>query len=211
MIVLKYVRLGNARFVSHIDVLRQMSRILRRAGITVKFSQGFNPHSLVYFSPPAALGIGSLAEYVAIDTDMSGEDVFARYNASVPEDMRATEWFAMAKNPNLAGRITAADYIFPVEGGLELGDEFVVEYNKKGEDIKENVRSRIYATGVSAEGKLTMKLAAGNTTLRADRVFAALKDRTEDEAGLPDTLKTAQYVTENGEFVNVDEWLKSMV
>ena len=48
-------------------------------------------------------------------------------------------------------------------------------------------------------------------TFRADRVFAALKDRTEDEAGLPDTLKTAQSVTENGEFVNVDEWLKSMV
>ena len=120
MIVLKYVRLGNARFVSHIDVLRQMSRILRRAGITVKFSQGFNPHSLVYFSPPAALGIGSLAEYVAIDTDMSGEDVFARYNDSVPKDMRATEWFSMAKNPNLAGRITAADYIFPVEGGFKV-------------------------------------------------------------------------------------------
>ena len=101
MKVLKYLRLGNARFVSHIDVLRQAARILRRAEIPVKYSKGFNPHALVFFSPPCSVGVGSLAEYVAIDTDMPAEEVMERYNAAVGADMRAVKSFDVAGNVTL--------------------------------------------------------------------------------------------------------------
>lgn len=56
MIVLRYSRSGAARFVSHIDVLRQFSRIMRRAGVPVAYSNGFNPHALLFFSPPTPVG-----------------------------------------------------------------------------------------------------------------------------------------------------------
>ncbi len=66
MLTLKYCKAGSACFISHIDLLRHVSRILRRAGITVNYSQGFNPHALVYFSPPLGVGVSSVAEYLTI-------------------------------------------------------------------------------------------------------------------------------------------------
>lgn len=209
MTVLKYVRVAEAALLSHIDVLRQMGRILRRAGIPVKFSQGFNPHSLVFFSPPSVLGVSSLAEYVAIDTDMPAEEVFARYNASVGDNMRATEYFEVAKNPNLAGRIVAADYIFPFAAkDVRIGDTFTVEYEKKGEKVREDVRGKIYGVSSDADGRLVMRLAAGNVTLRPDRVFRTLKESVQSCGALTDTVKTAQYAACEGGFVDVDDLLR---
>ena len=52
MIVLRYSRLGTRRFISHIDVLREFGRIVRRADIPVGYSGGFNPHALLFFAPP---------------------------------------------------------------------------------------------------------------------------------------------------------------
>lgn len=209
MTVLKYVRVAEAALLSHIDVLRQMGRILRRAGIPVKFSQGFNPHSLVFFSPPSVLGVSSLAEYVAIDTDMPAEEVFARYNASVGDNMRATEHFETDKNPNLAGRIAAADYIFPFAAkDVRIGDTFTVEYEKKGEKVREDVRGKIYGVSSDADGRLVMRLAAGNVTLRPDRVFRTLKESVQSCGALTDTVKTAQYAACEGGFVDVDDLLR---
>lgn len=194
MIVLKYSRLGAAEFVSHIDVLRQTSRILRRAEIPVRFSQGFNPHALVFFSPPTPVGVASEAEYVAVDTSLSAGETLARYNASVTGDMRASAAFDLVSNPNLAGRITAADYVFPfvytpdvLEGGLTL------EYDKKGVKVTENAAEKVFSV-FCADGKLGLRMAAGNVTLRADRVFAALRNKLGADAALTDTVKTAQYV-----------------
>lgn len=209
MTVLKYVRIAEAALLSHIDVLRQMGRILRRAGIPVKFSQGFNPHSLVFFSPPAVLGVSSLAEYVAIDTDMPAEEVFGRYNAAVNDNMRATEYFEVAKNPNLAGRIAAADYIFPFAAkDVRIGDTFTVEYEKKGEKVREDVRGKIYGVSSASDGRLVMRLAAGNVTLRPDRVFRTLKESVQSCGALTDTVKTAQYAACEGGFVDVDDLLR---
>lgn len=209
MTVLKYVRVAEAALLSHIDVLRQMGRILRRAGIPVKFSQGFNPHSLVFFSPPSVLGVSSLAEYVAIDTDMPAEEVFARYNASVGDNMRATEHFETDKNPNLAGRIVAADYVFPFAAdAVTEGAPFTVEYEKKGETVREDVAGKIYGVSSASDGRLVMRLAAGNVTLRPDRVFRTLKESVQSCGALTDTVKTAQYAACEGGFVDVDDLLR---
>ena len=103
MVVLKHVKRDSACFISHIDMLRHVSRILRRAGIPVKFSQGFNPHALVFFSPPLAVGVSSDSEYLAIDTDMPKDEVMERYNRAVPYTISAEKAFACEKNPNLQG------------------------------------------------------------------------------------------------------------
>ena len=75
MITLKYRKSGNAVFISHIDTLRGMVRAIRRAEINMAYSKGFNPHMLLFFSPPLALGVNSEAEYVTADcTGMTAEE-----------------------------------------------------------------------------------------------------------------------------------------
>ncbi len=207
MIVLKYQKTGSVCFISHIDLLRHMERVLRRGQIEVKFSQGFNPHPLMFFSPPLSLGVSSRAEYLSIDSDMDENDVLARYNASVPDTLKASKAFKCEKNPNLQAKVVWADYVFPTEyRDLKL-DDFEIEYVKKGESVKENVANKIYGT-FNIDGKLGLRLASGNSNLRPDRVLPKLNELLGTDMRLLDVVKVAQYVDDNGTLVDVDGFLQ---
>ena len=56
MLVVKYTKLYPLSAISHIDLLKVFQRIIRRAKVKVAYSQGFNPHMKIYFSPPVPLG-----------------------------------------------------------------------------------------------------------------------------------------------------------
>ena len=55
------------RFTGHLDLMRTMQRALRRSGLPVRYSQGFNPH--MKYSLASALGVGvvSYAEFVELE------------------------------------------------------------------------------------------------------------------------------------------------
>lgn len=207
MITLKYQKKDEARFISHIDLLRHVSRILLRAEIPVRRSNGFNPHSLVFFSPPLCLGATSLAEYLVIDTPMSAGEAMTRFNASAQKGLWAVEAFECEKNPNLQARIEAADYIYPYPyRDLDLS-HLTVEYVKKGETVKEDVSGKLFGT-FCADGKLGVKMATGGNNLRPDRLLGALADIYGAGASVTDVVKIAQYERVDGEFVDVDNILR---
>ncbi|MBN1654488.1 MAG: TIGR03960 family B12-binding radical SAM protein [Deltaproteobacteria bacterium] len=63
---LGYRKLGRAAFASHLDMIRLLSRICRRADLPLCYSQGFHPKALMTFGPALSLGVYSLSEYVDI-------------------------------------------------------------------------------------------------------------------------------------------------
>jgi len=63
-----YRRLGEARFLGHLELLQLVFRGIKRAGLPVLFSKGFNPSPRVSFSPALAVGMESLAEYFIVET-----------------------------------------------------------------------------------------------------------------------------------------------
>ena len=185
-----------------------MSRILRRAVVPVKHSQGFNPHALIFFSPPTVLGVNSYAEYVAIDTDMKGEEVFTRYNNSVPEGLKAIEWFECAKNPNIQGKSVSADYVFDVDYfDVELSGGLTVTYKKKEDFVTEDISGKIFGT-FNADGRLGVRLASGNNNLRADRLATALNEKYGKDIKVTTIAKLCQYVLVDGVEKSVDEYLR---
>lgn len=211
MIVLKYSKTGSACFISHIDLLRHVSRILRRADIKVNYSNGFHPHALVYFSPPLGVGVSSISEYLAIDTDMGEKDVFERYNASVPETMRATEVFTCAKNPNLQGKAVCADYIFDTPyADIDLSRGFEISYDKKGQTVREDVADKIFSV-FDADGKLGLRLALGNITLRPDRIIPRLNEILGADISVTDVRKVKLYADINGKLMSADDYIQSAV
>ena len=133
----------------------------------------------------------------------------ARFNAAVVGDMRADAAFRTAKNPNLAGRIAAADYVFPFPAGAyDFAEGLTLDYMKKGERVTENAANRIFAAG-EREGKMLLTLAAGNVTLRPDRVFDALKRELGGAAEVFDVVKTEQYIGREGVLVPVPDALRA--
>jgi len=55
--VVFYSKTGPARFLSHLDTIRQLQRALRRAGVHPAFSSGFHPKMLITYAPALPLGM----------------------------------------------------------------------------------------------------------------------------------------------------------
>lgn len=65
---LYFARSGPLRFIGHLDFLKSLPRLFRRAKIEVAYSRGFNPVPRMSLGPALALGIAS--EQDALDVDV---------------------------------------------------------------------------------------------------------------------------------------------
>ena len=48
---LRYEKLGALAYISHLDLLRTMTKALLRAGLPLYYSEGFSPHPKLAFAP----------------------------------------------------------------------------------------------------------------------------------------------------------------
>ena len=80
-------RRWEARFLSHLDVMRAISRALRRTGLPIYYSEGFNPKPKVsYLTPPLSVGHTSECERVRflLMESIETEKVTAAFKESLP-------------------------------------------------------------------------------------------------------------------------------
>ncbi len=68
-----FEKMGNAVWISHLDLMRLFQRAFRRAGLPLTHSQGFNPRPSVSIALPLSVGIESECEL--LDFDLEGEAV----------------------------------------------------------------------------------------------------------------------------------------
>jgi radical SAM family uncharacterized protein/radical SAM-linked protein len=86
---LSYAKLGPARFFGHLELVNIFLRALRRAGIPVKFSEGFHPKPKVAFDNPLPTGMESEAErmVVTVASEVAPAALLRRLNAELPEGL----------------------------------------------------------------------------------------------------------------------------
>lgn len=58
----RFKKQGSARFISHLDLQRFIQRVLKRTGLPIWHTEGFNPHPYVTFALPLSLGQVGLLE-----------------------------------------------------------------------------------------------------------------------------------------------------
>jgi len=87
---LRFSKTGDMRFLSHHDLMRLLERLLRRASLPFRSTEGFNPKAKITFASALSLGIIGHEEVVEIelDGDHTAEDVIAALTPLVPEDFR---------------------------------------------------------------------------------------------------------------------------
>ncbi|MDE6613331.1 MAG: TIGR03936 family radical SAM-associated protein, partial [Clostridia bacterium] len=109
MIAFKYTKTDGAEYLSHLDLLRHIDRSLKRAGLKVKTSEGFNPHPKIFMNSPLGLGIKSVAEYCAVDCAFT-KDFKDLFNASSPSGVKCIDFKEIPENPNYAHTIKSCLY-----------------------------------------------------------------------------------------------------
>lgn len=64
-----YAKYGDAKYVSHLDLIRLFTRAFKRAGIQLTYSEGFNPHPKMAIGLPLSVGVTSECEYLDAETE----------------------------------------------------------------------------------------------------------------------------------------------
>jgi len=103
---------GDLRFLSHHDSLRLFERALVRAGLPVRYSEGFNPRPRLSIVLPRPVGVASQDELVVVQltTEVDPADAMSRLSRQVPDGLTVLA----------AELITADDKRIPREAHYEL-------------------------------------------------------------------------------------------
>ena len=101
------------RHIGHLDIQLSVQRGLRRSGLPVAYSNGFNPHILITFA--SALSTGACGKREIMDVtmaeDVSEEEFLTRMNQAMPPEMQLSEARAVdQKHPALMASLRAAEY-----------------------------------------------------------------------------------------------------
>ena len=199
---LKFKKVGDLQYISHLDLQRTFNRVIKRSGIPVWYTQGFNPHMKLVFSSPLSIGSESVCEY--LDLSMQGEiscaEIMERLNRELTHELCIVDAYVAERK---FADIAWADYtceIFCEGASAELAAASekllstsplnMIKTTKSGE--KEiDIVSLIKKVNVSyddARGVLVMKarLSATSTNfLNPEMLISALKRELQILSGDP--------------------------
>ena len=95
---LKFHKIGKLKFISHLDLCRTLKGAIGRAGVPIKYSEGFNPHPKMVFALPLPVGAESVCEYLDITlTEPCDEKQLMRdINAQLTKELQITAIYEKA-------------------------------------------------------------------------------------------------------------------
>lgn len=84
-----FKKIGNIRYISHLDLQRTMIRILLRSGLDIAFSEGYNPRPKLAFAVPLSIYQESECEILdfKLNKDTSAETVEEKLRPFMPKGL----------------------------------------------------------------------------------------------------------------------------
>ncbi len=188
---------GAAAYISHLDLMKALQRSFVRAGLPVRYSQGFNPHIEMSIVVPLSTGYETRCDLCDLDLicDDLPENFVEDLNAVMPRGMRVL-CAGPADRP--VREITHCSYEILLPAGdiaaMAALFEQPVLLEKRSKRGRREVDLRDYITSLNfeAQGDKTLcrcVLSAGNDPLNPMYLTQALKN-----AGLVEADATAHYV-----------------
>ena len=129
--LLGFYKKGNMRFISHLDLQRLFKRCIKRAGIEVAYSNGFNPHEKINIVHPLSLGFETDLDYFEIDTQKPyPEDrLVENMNLALPEGIRfafCREIPHSSRNSSSIAECSLYEAVLPSSQNLNI-DGFIIQ------------------------------------------------------------------------------------
>ena len=106
------------RHIGHLDIQRSMQRALRRSGLPVSYSKGFNPHILLTFASALSTGAAGRREImdVTLEREVTPEEFLSAMNGAMPPDMQLSSARALPdQHIALMAQVQAADYTLTLD------------------------------------------------------------------------------------------------
>ncbi len=106
---------GCLAFISHLDFNHSFIRILKRAGLPLRYSEGYNPRPKIVFGLPLSVGMEGENEIVDIGLteELSCDEVKTRLANAIPDEMIIKDVFIPE---NKVKNIRFAEYTVKFDG-----------------------------------------------------------------------------------------------
>ena len=218
----QYAKDGRLAYLSHLEVLTTIERIIRRAGLPYAVTQGFSPHMRAAFGPALGCGTAGLLEYVDIllVTFVEPEEALVRLQAAaMPGLMLQRAWYVSVREPSLAVYLNAFAYTVDImlEGDASA---FIVAYEKVRERGRIEVTRKKKGTRAyilddmlleeplleTREDGLTISLKVRNGehgTMRPEILIDAVRAEMDGDFTVCHIIRTGTYHEENGVFTTL--------
>lgn len=194
---LVYERTGRAVWISHLDMMRMLQRAMNRAGVPIRYSEGFNPHALVSILMPLSVGTESLCQMVDIrvkeDVDLSA--LPQRLTAVMPEGIRFRKAYENgAKAAQLKWLRVEGVWEYDANNAAEAeavcrelfsGPVSVMRRTKRGEgllELNEHIRELSFCAEAEGRMRVCALVSAADPVVNPDLIAAAVRQHRPDFA-----------------------------
>ena len=112
-----FEKVGPVALLGHLDLVRELPRILRRCDISMEYTQGFHPKPDMVFAPALSLGVMSVDEFVEIRLaahydEARLEELTREMTALSPKGLRFKSAVRLDKiDPPLSKVVSGATYV----------------------------------------------------------------------------------------------------
>ncbi len=212
-----FEKTGMAKFISHLDTVRCVTRAMKRANVPIWFTEGFNPHAFMSFAMPLSLGFESYCETVdfRLTEEVDFDELAERLNNALPVDITVKKIAIPEMQPN---EIRWAEYkiifnnpdqalVDTIEEKLSANEILVLKKAKQGRKKVEkevNIKEHIKSFELTNDnGKLILKtVISSGTSININPMLligALVKDTSTDEQDV-DIIKIQSYSENMEEF-----------
>ena len=157
----KFIKRGSLQYISHLDLVRTMHKVIVRAKLPLWYTEGFNPKPKMIFAAPLSIGTESECEFMDLRMNeyIDPAEAMARINANMTSEMQITEaYYPDSKFTDLkwmSYRISITPTSLD-DATVDFCNEMLsldsIEVLKKNSDKTINIRPLIKSTVAVREG-----------------------------------------------------------
>ncbi len=221
--LLEFQKTDTVRHLGQLDLQRTMQRALRRSGLPVRYSSGFNPHIVMSFASALSTGIPGDAELldVSLSGDTTAGECLSRMNQVLPPTLPVKHVRLVDDRfPKLGGALAQAEYRIHLydEVGRKLADavpgflaqtQIMAIRKSKRQETRVDIRPMIHELRVLAAQEgcvLTARVSfVEEATLKPELLMQALSEYAGVEMPKHDIRRTRLYGLKGGQVVPLIE------
>ena len=185
---LTFSKLGRARLLGHHDLMKLITRALRRSGVQFIYRQGFNPRPRISYAPAVPLGYGAVRLWVDFytDTELNPELWLPRIRKSLPPGVKPWSLESMEKDNAMLQDFRRLSYRLRFNRPVSIA-QFV---SRNGDELRETpvkdwrhdkYKRTLYITLKSEAGRIQsiedvgrLFAVSGEETLELDRELVSV-------------------------------------
>jgi len=231
--LIKYTKDSEIKFVAHLDLMRTLQKVIKRAELPIEYSKGFNPHMAVSIAQPLSVGAHSNGEYmdVVLGRELEENYILEKMNENTPRGIKILDAVKVIpvegeKKPAQAmAIIDAAKYTIKLKCTDEeallvsmkdicsKGEWNIVKKTKSGEKMV-NIKPLVYEFDYTVNDsifKIATLIACGSRDNLSARLLADyMSENIEfiNKETFVDITREELYATKDEKLVTLSEFFK---